>query len=851
VAGPAVDVFSLPPSATTCLPLHGSTVAAGATVSCTFVVHVAANAGQTVTDTVKATATDGDGNDATDHADASVRVTDVAPTLVVSKTTLTPAVPEPGGPVSFAVSVTNTSQELVTLTSLVDRIAGGAPLDLGSLSAAITQTTCSLLPLAPGATALCSFTAPVTGDAGDVVNDVVTAVGVDDDGSTVTAHDAAEVTLTDVLPHITVTKVAGVASVPEPGGPVTFTVGVHNDTAEAITLGPITDAVGGDAATPAGGSCAALVGTALAGGASTICTFTRPVVGDASDGPVSDTVTVTAHDDDDHETTGAADATVKVDDVLPTVTLTKTAEPSAVDEPGGPATFTLVMANTSVEPVTIDALVDRVDGGAPLDIATLPGTCEERIGHTIAAGASSSCTFQLAVAGNGGTTVHDVVTLSAGDDDGNQATATASADVAVRNVLPAISVTKAAGAATTPEPGSVVTYTVTVANHSVEAVTVTSLTDAIGDGDAFDVTAVAGTTCTLPHVLAVGGSYQCTFPAAVSGNADDEVTDVVVAAARDDDGSSASATDTASVGVTDVAPTITVAKTTSTPSLKAPGGAATFEVTITNTSPETVTVSAIVDTIDGVATDVTKVAGAVTATTCATGIELAAAGHAGAVSTCSFTLALTGAEAATITDVVTVTGHDDEGNDTTASDDASTDVVGSADLAITKAATVVPTVGQTGTYTLAVTDLGPSTAHDVVVVDELPPLLLATSATGDGWTCTIAADKTSVSCARPTLAPGPPSTITIKVSVGDPGEGVAVTNTATVSSPTPDPDLTNNSDSVTVIPSRLLDASQVLETPLPLPKTGGNIRGLSAAADALLILGVALLLADAKRKGEA
>jgi hypothetical protein len=44
------------------------------------------------------------------------------------------------------------------------------------------------------------------------------------------------VTFTDVLPTITVDKAADPTSLPEPGGPVEFTVVVTNNSSESVTL---------------------------------------------------------------------------------------------------------------------------------------------------------------------------------------------------------------------------------------------------------------------------------------------------------------------------------------------------------------------------------------------------------------------------------------------------------------------------------------------------------------------------------------------------------------------------------------------------------------------------------------
>jgi uncharacterized repeat protein (TIGR01451 family) len=538
---------------------------------------------------------------------------------------------------------------------------------------------------------------------------------------------------------------------------------------------------------------------------------------------------------------------VAITDVLPSVQVTKAAEPATVPEPGADVTFSVGITNTSVEPVTVDAILDAVDGGAPIDVATLPGTCDDRIGSTLAPGAGTSCQFVLSVEGSPGDDVEDIVTVSVGDDDGNQATSTAGAAVGVTDVLPSIALTKVAGVASVPEPRGEVTYTLTVANHSVEPVTLASLEDAVGDLPPVDVTALPGSTCELPLVLAVDGTYGCTFALAASGNAGDTATDTVTATAHDDDGNDATATASASVGVTDVAPTIAVTKESTTATLAAPGGPATYTVRVVNTSAEPVVIDEITDAIDGAPFPVTEVDDPVTATTCEAGVELGAAGTDDEAYECTFTLTVERSEAGSVDDVVTVTAHDDEGNDVTADDDASTPVTAVADLAIDKTVTTVPVVGQVGAYALTVRSAGPSTAEAVVVTDQLPEGMTATSAVGDGWTCTISADGRTVQCTRPSLAPGATSAIAVAVAAGQPGAAGTFTNVATVSSPTPDPDLTDNTDSVTVTPVIVLGeviTPVVLDAHGSLPMTGLPIRPWAAAAAISLLAGAWLLLGE-------
>ncbi|MEZ5204057.1 MAG: hypothetical protein R2701_06665 [Acidimicrobiales bacterium] len=103
----------------------------------------------------------------------------------MTKTALATTIGEPGGSVTYQVSVTNTSVEPVTIFDLTDSIEGATAIDITATGGPITATTCGplvgqvLTAAGPGATATCTFTATVSGDDGDVIGDVVTVTAYD------------------------------------------------------------------------------------------------------------------------------------------------------------------------------------------------------------------------------------------------------------------------------------------------------------------------------------------------------------------------------------------------------------------------------------------------------------------------------------------------------------------------------------------------------------------------------------------------------------------------------------------------------------------------------------------------
>ena len=162
----------------------------GGTYSCTFTGNFFGDAGATQTDTITTTAVDDRGQAVTSQARATVTITDVPPSIRIVKAADPLSRPEPGGTFRFTVTVTNTSFEPITTTSLVDDVYG----DLnGRGSCAI-----GIRLAANGGSYSCAFDGDFRGRAGDSQTDTVTVIGIDDDGTTVTANAKATVTLTPV-----------------------------------------------------------------------------------------------------------------------------------------------------------------------------------------------------------------------------------------------------------------------------------------------------------------------------------------------------------------------------------------------------------------------------------------------------------------------------------------------------------------------------------------------------------------------------------------------------------------------------------------------------------------------------
>ena len=216
-----------------------------------------------------------------------------------------------------------------------------------------------------------------------------------------------------------------IATKPENGGTFYFKVKITNESsADTITVTSLADIMGGSGIEVDNLVCDGADQENLDGlpfelgpGLSKTCTFTHDLVGNAGD-TETDHVDVSWKDGEGstEEPESSNDAIIALTDVPSTITVTKTANPTVVQD-SGLVTFTVVVRNDSaVDTVYIQTLTDSIYGDV-----NGKGTCTLEDG--IAAGpagsrqilpsASYTCTFTATVS----QTETDVVTATGVDDD--------------------------------------------------------------------------------------------------------------------------------------------------------------------------------------------------------------------------------------------------------------------------------------------------------------------------------------------------------------------------------------------------------------------------------------------------
>ena len=230
----------------------------GASYPCDFVAIV--NAGvplpAVVTDIVIASGGD-------DEVPANVvTASDTASVIVVAGVTVPPnsleitklavptTMPEPGGDVRYLVFMYNPSVNDITVTSLVDDIYDLQGTEPGKEPVLFANNCAPPINIDAGGFTICDFGGQVSGNAGDLVTDVVTAeacVLPTCSAPFLSATDDATVSITPGPASIAVNKIASPVFIAEPGGVITFSIEIQNTSlTEVVTIDSLDDDIYGD-----------------------------------------------------------------------------------------------------------------------------------------------------------------------------------------------------------------------------------------------------------------------------------------------------------------------------------------------------------------------------------------------------------------------------------------------------------------------------------------------------------------------------------------------------------------------------------------------------------------------------
>jgi len=782
---------------------------ANATLDITATVLATGNYANTAT----ATSTTGDptpGNNTSTNTPTPVASADLAVTKTASSAT-----PTVGTNVTFTVTVANNGPSAAAAVVVNDLLPSGytfvsATPSVGAYNSGTGAWTVGAL--ANGASETLAVTATVLAT-GNYAN-TATATSATSDPNT--SNNTATNTPTPVASaDLAVVKTA---STPNPvvGTNITFTIVVNNngpsDAAAVVVNDPLPTGYAFVSATTStgaynNGTGAWTVG-ALANGASETLTITATVL---ATGNYANTATATSTTGDptpgNNTSTNTPTPVASAD-----LAVTKTAStPNPVV--GTNVTFTVTVANNGPSSAAAVVVNDLLPSGYTFVSATPSvgaynnGTGAWTVG-ALANGASETLTVTATVLATGNYANTATATSATSDPNTSNNTATntptpvASADLAVVKT------------ASTPNPvvGTNVTFTIVVSNNGPSDAAAVVVNDALPSGYTFvsanPSTGTYNGTAWTVGTLANGASATLTVTATVLATGNYANTATATSSTGDPTpGNNTSTSTPTPVASADLA--VVKTASTATPTV---GTDITFTIVVNNNGPSDAAAVVVNDPLPTGYTFVSANAstgtynngtGAWTVGTLANG--------ASATLTVTATVLATGNYANTAT-ATSSTGDPTPGNNTSTSTPTP---VASADLAVVKtASTPNPVVGTNVTFTIVVSNNGPSDAAAVVVNDALPSGYTFVSANpstgtynGTAWTVG-------------TLANGASATLTVTATVLATGN---YANTATATSTTGDPTPGNNSSTSTPSPVASADLAVTKTVDNAAPPVGSNV----------------------------
>jgi len=225
---------------------------------------------------------------------------------------------------------------------------------------------------------------------------------------------------------------------------------------------------------------------------------------------------------------------------------------------------------------------------------SLNDTCANP-GPGITAGSAYTCSFEGFVPG-GETGQANTVTARLRDSLERDENRVDSASVGVGDAFPLVTIAFRPEAGVVPQGGGPVRFSVEVVNGGADTVTLEGLRDgSFGDLLAPVNEAVTESTCAAAaRSIPAGGLFSCSFRATVPGGTS-TFQSTLTADLRDGAGREASRVDTASVGVGDVMPLVSVSIRPEAGVVPAAGGLVRFKVEVVNGGTETVTLIGLAD----------------------------------------------------------------------------------------------------------------------------------------------------------------------------------------------------------------------------------------------------------------
>jgi uncharacterized repeat protein (TIGR01451 family) len=534
--------------------------------------------------------------------------------------------------------------------------------------------------------------------------------------------------------------------------------------------------------------------------------------------------------------------------------IVKSASPDPVIA-GNALTYSLAATNLGPSNATGVTITDALPAGVTYLSATASqGTVSQAAGTvtvnvgSLADGAAATATILVTM--NPGTrgTITNTAVIRGNQPDPNMANNTSTITTQV-NPQADLAIVKSAS----PSPvlaGNALTYSLAATNLGPSNATEVTITDTLPAGVTYTsatssqgtVSQAAGTVTVNVGNLADGAGATATILVTVGPSIRGTITNTAVISGYEPDPNPANNTSTVNTLVTAEAD-LAIFKT-ATPFPAVAGSALTYTLTASDLGPSDATGVTVSDTLPAGVAYVSAATSQGTVSQAGGTVTVNVGSVAsGASATATILVTVDPGTRGTITNTAVVSGNEFDPNLANNTATVTTMVSAEADLAIVKSASPNPVIaGNSLSYSLTASDLGPSDGTGVIITDTLPAGVKYVSAASSQGTVSEAGSTVTVNVGN--LAQGAKATATILVTVNPSTRG-SVTNTAVVSGNEPDPNLTNNTASVTTQVDPLDDLSITKTASASSVKIGALLTYTLTASNSGPSDGTGVLITDA------
>ncbi|UMB53397.1 Ig-like domain-containing protein [Lutibacter sp. A64] len=744
-------------------------------------------------------------------------ITDLVTTKVVDNAT-----PNTGDTITYTLTVVNNGPSVATEVSLIDNLPAGLEYvthiatggSVNTYADVAGDMTWSIGKIDIGESATLTIDALVTAQgtlAQTPITNITTPASGDQLDPTTDGDDLEENIIVTSSDLVTVKTVSD--PTPNEGDTITYSIAVTNNGPSDATDVSLTDLL------PAGvtyvsddqsgaynrGSGIWTVG-AIANGATVTLNITATVDIDTAGETITNITTAATGDQSDPTTEGDdLEATIEVENYADIV-LTKVVD-NATPNVGDTVTYTVTVTNNGPAKVTGLVVTDALPTGLTYGIVSPSDgtwTAPNWSIDLLESGEEETIVIEAVVGmDQGGMTLTNVVSNTQDqvdsdlteDDDRETIVVTSSDLVTVKTVSDP-----------TPNEGDTITYSIAVTNNGPSDATGVSLTDLLPAGVTYvsdDQSGAYNSGSGIWTVGAIANGATATLNITATVNVDttgETITNITTAATGDQSDPTTEGDDLEAIIKVENYSDIVLTKVVDNETPNA-GDIVTYTVTVRNNGPAKVTNLVVTDVLPAGLTYTANVMpsdGVWTAPTW--NIDLLESGEEESI----VLEVLVGMDqgGVTLTNVVSNTQDQVDAN-LTEDDDNATIVVTSSDLATVKTVSnATPNEGDIITYTITVTNNGPSAATGVSLVDKLPVGVTFVSSSTEAY------NYGSGLWNIGTIANGATVTLNITATVNDGTLGQTITNTTSeLIADQTDSDTTNNVGSASIVPTAYIDLS--------------------------------------------